>query len=287
MKEKMVQIPIFGALALASGTILEKMILRRKTLDIRLYQVLSFLAIIAVMVPFIWFFWHVDSGALEVKNIIIFGIIILFSIIANILTFYSMKWEKVTNLEPARILEPLFVVLLAILFSFFAEGMYDRNANIIIPALLSASALIFSHVKKHHLNFNKYFMAAIFGSLFFAMELVTTRLILEYYSSLTFYFIRCLSVFIISLAVFHPKLKGLDKKVKWQIFIVASIWVIYRIIIYYGYVNMGVIFTTLIIMIAPVFVYIFAWKFLKEKLDWKNIVAAIIIVGSVLYVLLA
>jgi drug/metabolite transporter (DMT)-like permease len=283
----MVQIPIFGALALASGTILEKMILRRKTLDIRLYQVLSFLAIIAVMVPFIWFFWHVDSEALEVKNIIIFGIIILFSIIANILTFYSMKWEKITNLEPARILEPLFVVLLAILFSFFAEGMYDRNANIIIPALLSASALIFSHVKKHHLDFNKYFMAAIFGSLFFAMELVTSRLILEYYSSLTFYFIRCLSVFIISIIIFHPRLKGLDKKVKWQIFIVAAIWVIYRVIIYYGYVNMGVIFTTLIIMIAPVFVYIFAWKFLKERLDWKNILAAIIIIGSVLYALLS
>lgn len=283
----MVQIPIFGALALASGTILEKIILRRKNLDIRLYQVLSFLAIITVMLPFIWLFWHVDPRALELKNVVIFGIVILFSIIANLLTFYSMKWEKVTKLEPARIMEPLFVVLLAILFSFFVEGMYDRNASIIIPALLSSLALIFSHVKKHHLDFNKYFMAAIFGSLFFAMELVTSRLILGYYSSLTFYFIRCISIFIISLAVFHPKIKGLDKKVKWQILLVAIIWVAYRGIIYYGYVNLGVIFTTLIIMIAPVFIYIFAWKFLKEKLDWRNIVAAIIIIGSVLYALLS
>ena len=282
----MIQIPIIGALALASGTILEKIILRKRKIDIKLYQVLSFLAIVSVMIPFIYFFWRMDTPAFEIKNLIILGLVVLFSILANLLTFYSMKWEKVTNLEPAKMMEPLFVILLAIIFSFFAEGLYDRNTNIIIPALLAACALIFSHIRKHHLKFNKYFIAAIFGSLFFALELVVSRLILDFYSALSFYFIRCFSIFLISLLVFHPKLSGLDKKIKWEIFFVAGIWVIYRMIIYYGYVNLGVIFTTLMIMIGPVFIYLFAWKFLKEKLDWRNIVAAIIILGSVLYALL-
>ncbi len=282
----MVQIPLFGALAAASGTILEKVILRKRKIDIKLYQVLSFLVIVLVMLPFIYFFWRADVAALELKNIIIFGVVILLSVAANILTFYSVKWEKITNIEPAKMLEPLFVILLAILFSLFTEGLYAQNTKVIIPALIAAVALIFSHIRKHHLKFNKYFVAAIFGSLFFALELVISRLILEFYSPLSFYFVRCLSIFLISLLIFHPKLSRIDKKVKGEILLVGSIWVVYRMIIYYGYVNLGVIFTTLLIMIAPVFVYIFAWKFLHEKIDWRNITAAVVIIGSILYALL-
>jgi len=282
----MIEIPIIGALALAGGTILEKVVLKKRKIDIKLYQTSSFFAIILVMLPLLYFFWKVDAGALELKNVIIFTLVVLFSIIANLFTFYSMKWEKITNLEPAKILEPLFVIILAIIFSFFIEGLYDRNMHIVIPALFASLALIFSHIRKHHLEFNKYFIAAIFGSFFFALELVTSRLILDFYSPISFYFLRCASIFIFSLVLFSPKFNYLDKKAKWEIFIVGILWVIYRIMIYYGYLNMGVIFTTLIIMLGPIFIYLLAWKFLKEKLDWRNITAAIIIIGSILYALL-
>jgi len=40
-------------------------------------------------------------------------------------------------------------------------------------------------------------------------------------------------------------------------------------------------------MLGPVFIYLFAWKFLKEKLNWKNLVAAIIILFSILYATLS
>jgi len=282
----MIEIPIIGAIALAGGTIFERIVLRKRKIDIKFYQVASFLAITLAMLPLLYFFWRIDAGALESKNILIFGLVVLFSIVANLFTFYSMKWEKVSNLEPAKILEPLFVIILAIVFSFFAGGLYERNLNIVIPALLAAVALIFSHIRKHHLEFNKYFLAAIAGSFFFGLELVTSRLILDFYSPISFYFLRCLSIFLISLIAFQPKFKYLDNKVKKEIFITGILWVVYRIMIYYGYLKIGVIFTTLIIMLGPIFIYLFAWKFLKEKLDWRNIVAAIIIIGSVLYAVL-
>ena len=283
----MVETTLFGSLVLAGGTIMEKVILRKRKINIKLYQTLSFLTITAIMIPLLFFFWRVDAPALEIRNVIIFGLVIVFSAVANILTFYSIKWEKITNIEPAKMMEPLFVILLAIVFSFFTEGLYNKSPNITVAALVASVALIFSHIRKHHLNFNKYFVAAIFGSLFFALELVTSRLILDYYSPLSFYFIRCLSIAMISLAVFRPKLTGIGKKVRLEILAVGAIWVIYRMIIYYGYTHLGVIFTTLMIMVGPVFIYIFAWKFLKEKLDWRNIVAAVVIIGSVLYALLA
>ncbi len=130
-------LPILGAIALASGTILEKIVLKRKQMNIKLYQTAMFLAAVLVMIPFIYFFWRMNAQAFELKNILIFCAVIATSIIANLFVFYSLKWEKVSKLEPARILEPLFVILLAILFSFFVGELYERNFKVIINALIA------------------------------------------------------------------------------------------------------------------------------------------------------
>ncbi|MBU3906699.1 MAG: DMT family transporter [Nanoarchaeota archaeon] len=240
------------------------------------------------MLPFIYFFWKLDSSALELNNLLILAGVIISAITANLLVFYSLKWEKVSNLEPARILEPLLIIILALIFSLFINsGFYNTNLKVLIPALIAAFAIIFSHTSKSRISFNKYFIAAILGSFFFALELILSRLILNFYSPVTFYFIRCSAIFLISLIIFKPNFKELDKKTFGLTFITGVIWVVYRIVVYYGYLNYGIIFTTLMIMLGPIFIYIFAYIFLKEKLNWKNITTAIIIIGCVLYVSLA
>ncbi len=284
----LIWIPIVGAVSAAAGTIIQRTILRKRKIDIGLYQIAEFSAIVIAMLPFIWFFWKLDSQALTLTNLGIFSLVILFSLIANRFTYYAMKWEKVSNLEPAKVLEPLFTIILAIIFSLVIDSsLYERNLNIIIPAILSGLALIFSHIRKHHLGFNKYFIATILGSFFFALELVTSRLILDFYSPITFYFLRCLIILAISFVLFKPHLELLSSKARWEILAVGFIWASYRVVLYYGYLKLGVIHTTLLIMLGPIFIYIFAFKFLKEKLDWRNIVAAGIIVASIVYAIVA
>ncbi len=280
----MIYLPILGAIALAGGTIIQRFILKKKNISVKQYSVMEFLAIVLVMAPFIYFFWKIDSAAFQLKNLIILGLVIIFSVIANILVYYSVKGEKVSNLEPAKVLEPLFVILLAIIFSFFFSG-FEKNPKVIIPAILSVGALVFSHIKKHHLNFNKYFLAAIFGSFFFGLELVVSNLILRYYNPITFYFIRGFFILLFFLIFFHPNLKSQKGKTKLTIFGLGAIWVFYRIAVYYGFLKLGVISTTLIFLLGPVLVYLFAHIFLKEKYNWKNILASLIIVTSIVYVL--
>jgi drug/metabolite transporter (DMT)-like permease len=283
----MIQIPLLGALALGSGTVLEKIILKKRKLNIKLYQTMSFLAITVLMIPLLFFFWKMDSQAFGLKNILIFAGVIIISVLANILALYSLKWEKVTNLEPAKLFEPLFVISLAMLLSLFVKGIYETNSKFILPALIAGLAIIFPHIKKEHLKFNKYFIAALFGSFFFALELVLSKLILNLYSPITFYFLRCLFVFLISFALFMPKFSSLNKKSSFIIFITAGVWIVYRIAVYFGYLNYGIIFTTLITMLAPVVVYLFASLFLKEKLNWKNVLSSAVIVACIVYSLLA
>ncbi|MFC1710633.1 EamA family transporter [Nanoarchaeota archaeon] len=282
----MYYLPILGALSLSVATILEKIALRVRKINIKLFLTSAFLASVLVMIPLIWFFWKVEPGAFELVNLLIFLGIIILSIVANLFAFYSLKWEKIGNLEPARVLEPLFTILLAIVFSFFFEGLYERNMNIIIPALIAAAALIFSHIKKHHLTFNKYFLAAVLGSFLYALELVLSRLILDFYSPISFYFLRCLGIVILGFILFKPKFKKLDIKHRWEILAIGALWVGFRVLVYYGYLSIGIIFTTLMIMLAPIFIYIMAHVFLKEKMNWRNIVASLVIAASVAYAIL-
>ncbi len=279
-------LPILGAVSLAGGTILERIILRKKKVDIKLYQTASFLAIIIFILPFLLFFWKLDPQALALKNVLILFFVIFFAIIGNLLVFYSLKGERVSNLEPARVLEPMFTIVLALIFSLFADGLYSTSPKIILAAVIASLALVFSHIERHHLKFNKFFIAAILGSFFFALELVVSRLILDFYSPFSFYFLRCLFIFIISLVIFIPNFKELDNKSRLITFLTGGVWVVYRVVIYYGYLNIGIVFTTLLLMLGSIFMYIFAHFFLKEKIKLKNIVSAIVIIGSVIYAVL-
>jgi drug/metabolite transporter (DMT)-like permease len=279
----MIYFPIIAAIALAGGTVLEREILKGKGITIKQYQILGFLAIAIILLPLLYFFWKLDSEALQLKNILIFLGVIVASVLANGFTFYSMKGEKVSNLEPAKMLEPLFTILLAIVFSFFFQGIYESNSNVIIPALIAGLALIFTHVKREHLSFNKYFLAAIIGSLFFGLEIVISLLILHFYSPITFYFLRCSAIFLVSLIIFHPKFSNIEGKLKLKIILIGVIWVIYRVVAYYGYLKIGIISTTLILMLGTTLTYVFAKIFLKEKINMRNIIASVIILACILY----
>jgi drug/metabolite transporter (DMT)-like permease len=279
----MIHIPILGALAFATSSLFEKIILKNKKIKNSSLVVGFFLAAIIFMLPFVYFFSETNPLAWKINNLLILVAIVFFSIIANLFAFYSLKWEKLTQLEPVRLLEPLLIIIIA--FIFFKS---ERNVNVVIPAIIAGLALIFSHIKRHHFKFNKYLIAGTFGSFFYAIEMVLSKIILPYYNPLTLYFVRSLGVFLISLVIFRPNLvTEFSKKEKVIIGLVGICWVIFRVATYYGYLFFGVISTTLILMLAPIFVYLFAHKFLKEKTEWRNIVAAIVIVGCVLYGILS
>ena len=57
----MIYIPIIGALAQASSTIIEKIVLRIKKVNPRLYQTSAFFGVILVMLPLLYFFWKFES----------------------------------------------------------------------------------------------------------------------------------------------------------------------------------------------------------------------------------
>jgi drug/metabolite transporter (DMT)-like permease len=280
-------IPFFGAFSEAVGTIIEKKILMKRKLETRAYNTFSFMAIVILLIPIIFlanyfmpdkFPIKVDSLALTIPNILIMLGVIIFSILANLFTFYAMKWEKITEIEPMRLMQPMFTIILAF-FLFTTER--ETQTSIIILSVIASLTLIASHMRKHHFSFNKYAWAAIFGSFFFALELVISKEILSLYPPIIFYLIRCLGIFIFSLAIFRPNPNKIQKSTWIMIFGVSFIWIAYRFLLYSSYLSQGVIMTTLLFILTPVFIYLFSWKYLKEQFKWRNLIASIVIVVCV------
>ncbi len=272
----MALLPFLGAFLEASGMIIEKRLLKLRNLDYKNYPVYSFFAIVILSAVLSGFLWHVDKNALELKNILVFAGVIIFAVIANLLTYYSLKRENISEFEPLWLMQNFFIVLLAIAF-------YDdeRNWKIVAAASIASIALIASHIKRHHLSFDRYNIAVLFAGLFFASELVLSKKILAYYSPISFYFIRCFFIFFILLAVYKPRFNSVGRRTWGYVFLTALIWVSYRVIIYYGYGKLGIIYTTSLVILSPVLMLLFAAIFLKERPSLRQIICNAIIVVCV------
>jgi drug/metabolite transporter (DMT)-like permease len=155
--------------------------------------------------------------------------------------------------------------------------------HVLIAAIIASLALIFSHVRKHHFSLNKYAISAIAGSFFFALELTLSKSILSLYSPISFYLIRCTGIFLFSLIIFKPHIEKIKPKVKLMVTGVGIIWILYRILLYMSYQSKGLITTTLLFILAPIFIYTLSYFYLREKLNLRNIIASVIIVLCVVY----
>jgi len=280
----MFYLPIIGAFLEATGMIIEKKTLKKKNINYKNYTIFSFLAIVIVMIPFLFFFWKLEPRAFELKNLLIFFVIAITALIANLLIFYSLKRETLCEFEPIVLMQPLFTILLAFILSFFISVYSNENNPIIlILALIASITLIAAHIKKDHLVYNKYIIATFLGSFLFACELVLSKMILEYYSSWTFYFLRCVVILIIAWIIFRPSFKKIDKGTQFMVWGVSIVWIILRVILYWGYENLGIIYTTIVLsVLSPVLIFIFARIFLKEKITKRQIISAAIILLCVI-----
>lgn len=266
-------LPIFGAFLEAIGVIVEKKLLKHTRLDHRNYTVFGFLAIVVLMLPLLVFTWRADTAFLHLFPIMLFGFVIIAALVANLCTFYSLKRASIGDFEPLLLMQPLFTIALAVLIY-----PSERNWIIVSLALVASVSLVLMHAQRHHLNFNRYLVAGVLGSLFFSLELVASKPLLSFFSPFSFYFLRCLFIFIVALALYRPSFRFLDKKLGIGIISVALMWISYRVIIYYGYGAYGVVYTTLLFILAPALMLLFAVIFFKEKISLRQVITNVIII---------
>lgn len=279
----MFYIPLLGATLDAGGTVLYKFLANRQRVTYKDFMVYGFGAIVLVSLPLLYFFWDIHPLAGRNMNMALLAMVVVFSIFANYFTFYAFKNKDLSKIQTLRLTLPLFTVLLAFFFSFFFQVYSnERNYYVLLFAFIASVTLVLSNIKKHHFRFDKYSWAMLVGSFFFALELTLSKPLVAFYHPVTLYFIRSFFIFIVAFALFRGQLSKVKLSGKWLFLAAALFWVGYRALLYYAYGVFGIVFTTTVFILSPVFIYLSSWMFLKEKITVRQVISSMVIVACVI-----
>ena len=206
----------------------------------------------------------------------------LLAVIA-VAVIWNIGYAKVLSQENLEEFESfiLFTPLITTLFVWLFLG--ERSEKVFIASLIASLAFILAHLKKNHLVLHKSqkYLAGVVVMMSFESILIKQTLV--YFSPALLYTLRTLIIFIVFLIIYRMSIKTIPHK-SWVIFVLSgACGALYKIAQFAGFNNYGVIYTTLVLMLAPFIILLFDKLWLKERLHWRVIVSIIIILGSIGY----
>lgn len=271
---------IIASIGYAGGVIADKIIISKYRVPLWRFAPLLFIwlcVITAIFVP-IWGHINLDK-LLTFRYVAIFFGMIVVAIIWNIFYYRGIQKEEVHEFELIMMLSPLITIAFAEIFL-----PSERSWPVFIAALIASAALIATRFRHHHLKISATTWQTILAMVLMSGESILIKNMLGIMSPVMLYFLRTGVIAIVFLAAYRPKLFQMPKEAYGLIILSAVAGVIQMVLKFYGFQNLGVIETTLILILGPFLVYFFSTFYFKEKIFKRDIFAATVVVGCILYV---
>lgn len=270
--------PFIAAFAQAGGIIVDKIILTRRQVSLHVFVPAVFLFLFLLTMLFMPFLGRVSPDIFQTKYILIFCAMIVSAIIWNIYYYRGVQTEKVHEFEMIMMLQPLITVLMA---TIFLKG--ERNINLEIAAIIASLALIAAHLNRRHLEFSDGVWGLLLAVVFTSIEIILIKLLLDVINPVALYAVRTGILFVFFYLFYHPDLTKMSEKNVWLVLLTSAIGMTQMIMKFYGFTQYGVIYTSLILIMAPVLVYLISTTFLHERMKPRAIMSAIVILVAIVY----
>jgi drug/metabolite transporter (DMT)-like permease len=258
-------LPLLAAVLQAGSSITDKFTLSIRRIGYKEYIGASFpLIFIITLVLFLIFRPPISADLFQNSALLFLLALIAISVGNNL--FYYLALDR-DNLNEIQVFDLLIYVPIII----FVD---ERNLGVIIPALTASLAIIWSHWERHHfkiLKNTKHYVvwAMITGPIYMAI----LKKILLLWNPISLEVVRSgIMAFLLGF-LFYKSFKNISRK-GWA-------YLIAYILLYFGYKNLGIIYTTLVFSIQPLLVYFASFFVLKEKFHWKKAVAFAIVLVSI------
>jgi drug/metabolite transporter (DMT)-like permease len=174
--------------------------------------------------------------------------------------------------------QPLLTILLA---SIFLAN--ERNFAVVVAAIIAGVALIVSRINHEHLEFNNASIGLIFAVVLMSVELILIDLLLPVLSPVALYAVRTGLIAIFFFIYYRPRLRAIADHHYGLIAATSALGVAQMVSKFYGFQEFGVVYTSLILVLAPVIVYIVSTFWLHERLKPRTLACSIVILACVLY----
>ncbi|OGB74207.1 hypothetical protein A2V68_00325 [candidate division Kazan bacterium RBG_13_50_9] len=228
--------------------------------------------------------WLVTISPSAVTPRLLLMMLVLVVLVANynLLYFFGLKHQAVSEVEPFFLFNPLVAVLIA--GAFYAD---ERFWQIYVATVIAGVFLGWSHLRGRQLVLGKPLLAILGFSLMYGLEAVVLRQLLTAYSPVALYLIRVVLTLLFLWIVGRGRWVSLNPKhLPYFIFIALSALITYGLI-YYSYTLQGISSTVFVLILSPILVYVMSILVLKEKLKWRNIITSLVLLALVAWVTLA
>lgn len=271
--------PVFASFLNATSAYIEKILYRDRAVKPRNFIPMVFFFAFLFSAILIFPFWgRISPEGFSTKNIAIFLLVVILAILMNYLYYYGFCREKLSEVELWVSASPLVIILLSGL-------VYpsERDIGVFIAGVIAGFALIFAHWSRRGIKISRGSWALIGSVLVGAAEALLVKYLLEFYSAAALYTIRIGLIAIFTILIFGPPFAKLKSKQVAGIALDGFLWVLTMILVYSSYKNTGLVFTTLVLMLSQVLIYLESFIVFREKLTPRLAVAIFLILACVVY----
>lgn len=258
--------------------ILDRLILRSKKVSFRHYLAIS-LTVIFLLCALAWpFAGRLDTAFFTSQYLWLFAGVIFVAFFYNIFFFYAISKEELCDVEPFVLLDrPLTVIMAALFFPS------ERSFWPLVLTLVAASALVLSRIDFKNLKVKvkkTTWMLAAFVILI-SLESQMIKVLLTVASPVSLYCLRTGVLALLFWVILRPNMKKVTKTETRNISLNGAITFVEFTARFYAIAYLGIVKSTLVLLLSPVITLTFSRFFMKEHFTAKKVIADIIIIVCV------
>ena len=271
---------VIASLGYAGGVVADKITLSKYRVPLLRFIPLLFIWLAVITAIFVPVWGKINYHSLiQTRYILIFLLLIIVACLWNVFYYRGIQKEEVHEFELIMMLGPLFTIIFAEIFL-----PDERSVPSLIAGLIASLALIATRFRRHHLKISITAWQTMLAMILMSFESILIKEMLNIMSPVTLYFIRTAVIAIVFLILYRPKLFSMSREAYALVILSAIFGVVQMVLKFYGFTSLGVVETTMILVLGPFLVYFFSAYYFKEKLYKRDIFAAAVVVGCILYI---
>jgi drug/metabolite transporter (DMT)-like permease len=159
----------------------------------------------------------------------------------------------------------------------------ERNPITLVAAFIASAAIAWSHLHRTHFHIAPKTMPFIVWAVvaFPVMGLITKQLLLVWHPVALELF-RDAALAITLAPLFYRYSRKISRKAFWFLVLTSFLASVSFILYDFSIQRSGIIYSTLIFALQPLLVYFGSLVFLKERFQWKKMVAFVVVLVSII-----
>jgi len=272
--------PILAAILQAGSFTLDKVILSFRRVGYKTYTGVSFPLIFVITLVIFLIFRPPLSLELFSGDIGWFILLsITLAIVTNLVFYRALDDDNLGEIQTLDLLRVIPIIVVSGLI--FSD---ERNLCIIIPALIASLAIIWSHWERHHFKIAKKTLPFLIWSLSVApIGAALSKVILTTWNPISLELVRSGAMALILGVLFFKQIQKVSSKTFYYLIITNILTSVAWIMFYFSYQRLGIIYTALIFSLQPLLVYFASIWVLKEKVQYKKVIAFVIVLISIVF----